>query len=302
MTRIASRIRSSQLAAAVAALVLFTCNTHAESYRTVDGRDCAILDMPFITSGSLSAVYLFAADTSADGWEELSASEVSAVRRLAYWETDSGADFDLQFLGDSTLLNISGPDDEFYPLTMARLRLRWTQRFEADYGFEMDVSPGLYTTFESFDAADFAVPLGFRWIKPITPDFSVFAGANVYPSFDHAIDPRIGLRLAHRDNVVVDFGYPESSISLSPGPRFRLTGGARVALWPEYNMGDDPRERVRYEEIRVFGALDIGITGNTILTLHGGTTAQRKISFESASGSVDIDDAMFAGVGLSSMF
>lgn len=288
----------------VAALLLslsLTATLRAESYRRVDGRDCAILDMPLTTGGGFTLNYVLPADTTAPAWEELSAAELSAWNRFVYWETDFGADVDLQGLWDTTLLNIQGTEDDAYPLTMARLRLQWTQRYEANYGFEMDASPGLYSSFESLESADFAVPFGGRWVLPISPDFSIYAGANIYPTFDHVIDPRLGLRLAHRDNVIVDLGYPESRIILSPGPRFTLTAGARVSLWPEYNMGDDPRERLRVQEFRLYGQLDIGITDYTHLSLNGGSLLQREIAFKSEADDVEIDDALFAGISLTRM-
>ena len=162
-------------------------------------------------------------------------------------------------------------------------------------------NPGLYSSLESFTAEDFSVPFGGRWIVPVNPDISWYAGANVYPTFDHAIDPRIGVRLAHRDTAILDIGYPESSFTLKPSPRFRVVGGVRVLSWPEYNMGNDSRERLRYKEIRIYGGLEFGITKNTLLSLTVGDAIQREISFKSDAADVDIDDALFVGVGLTQL-
>ncbi|MCE9614655.1 MAG: hypothetical protein K8T26_10295 [Lentisphaerae bacterium] len=289
-------------AVAVAVLTLValqpTAFAQGDSYRKVEGRDCCILDMPLERSSGLNLEYAFPAHTTAPGWEDLSSGTVSGWGRFGNWENESGADVDLQGLWDSMFLYTGGSDDDVYSLNMARLRLQWTQRFEQNYGFEASVSPGLYSSFDSFGGDDFSVPFGGRWVKPITPDFSIYAGANVYPTFDHVVDPCIGLRLANRDNVIFDLGYPESRLVLAPHRRFRFTAGARATLWPEYNMGDDARERLRYEEYRLYGALELGISPYTLLALQGGTVLQREISFEAGADDVEVDDGLFAGIGL----
>lgn len=294
---------SSRTAAAVFGVFAMAASVWAqdESYRKVDGRDCCIADMPFATSGGLTMDYVMPADTSVPGWDEFSAGEISGWARFGNWENESGADFDLQGLWDTMLLDVNGDAGDIYPLTMARVRLVWTQRFEENYTFEGEASPGLYSGFETVSGDDFSVPFGGRWIVPITPDFSVFAGANVYPTFDFVFDPRLGLRLAQGDSVVFDLGYPETRIVLTPGPQFRFTGGVRVSLWPEYNMGNDVRERIRYDETRIYANFDLGVGEYTSLSLYGGVLMNREIAFESQAEDVKIDDGVFVGIGFTRM-
>ena len=133
---------------------------------------------------------------------------------------------------------------------------------------------------------------------PITPDVAWFIGANIYPTFDHIVDPRIGMRYAYGNEVIVDAGYPESRLRLA-GDSVRFSLAARWALWPEYKLGeDDVRERLRYDELRVDATLEFSVTAATSLWLQGGGLFQREIAFESAANAVEIENALFMGIGL----
>lgn len=290
----------------VFALVLLAASrlsTGAEGsiYRSADSRECPILDMPFAEDSGFGVGYVTPAETTAAGWGELSAAEIGMWGRFGNWESDWGADLDLLGQFDTMVLAIDSDDLEEYPLTMARLRLQWSQRFEGGFGFELDTAPGLYSGLESFASDDFAVPFGGSWIVAFGPGAAAFIGATVYPTFDEELEPRVGLRLAQRDSVILDLAYPESRLVLAPHKRFRLVAGAQMLRCPEYNMGNDERERLRYDETRVYGGLELGVTRETRLSLQGGMLMDREFSFEAVGPDVEVEDAPFFRVGLSRM-
>lgn len=271
-------------------------------YRDPDERDNPVSDMPFATRWEVDSGYVFPADTTAAGWDELSMVEMGAWARFGNWESESGLDFDLRGLWDTMLVDVSAPDADLYPLTMARAALEWTQRFENGGALALDAEPGLYSGLESFEGDDFSVPFGFTGSMAVNPSFAWLAGLSVYPTFDQVVDPRLGVRLAHRDNVILDIAYPETRLVLSPVEGFRASAGIRVSLWPEYNMGDDPRERLQYDEIRASGALEFAIGPSLELSLQGGYLLNREMAFESGAEDVEIEDAPFAKLGLNGRF
>lgn len=270
-------------------------------YRSDDRRECPVLDMPFRSSSGLALDYAFPAATTAAGWGDLGVVELNAWWRVGNWENESGGDLDLGIHVDTMVLTMSA-DDSGYPLTMARFVLRWSQRFVAGHGFEVDASPGLYSSLDSVVGADWAVPFCFRYIRALNSDFACFAGAAVYPTFDHVVDPVIGVRYSWRDNLVLDLGYPDSRLILRPHPDLVFTAGFGVRLWPEFNMGDDPRERLYYDEMRASGTIELGMTESLSLVLQGGYLMGREISFEAETPDILIDDGVFAGVGLNGRF
>jgi len=275
----------------------------AESfYRNPDERDNPVVDMPFATRWELDSGYVFPAETTAAGWEDLSAVEIGAWARFGNWESEYGLDFDLSGHWDTMLVDFSAEETDVYPLTMARVALEWTQRFENGGGLAVDAEPGLYSGMESFEGDDFSVPFGFTGSMAVNPSFAWLAGLSVYPTFDQVVDPRLGVRLAHRDNVILDIAYPETRLVLSPVDGFRVSAGIQVKLWPEYNMGDDPRERLQYDEIRASGALEFAVGPALELSLQGGYLMEREMAFESGGEDVEIEDAPFAKLGLNGRF
>ena len=291
-------LRYAILFIGLAALSAMPTEAQELTYRQFDGRECPILDMPFFNSSSVSVGYALPADTTAPAWEEVSAVEMQAWGRWFNWSTTTGGDLDVRGHWDTMILNIDGPESDSYPLTMARVEMEWSQRFLYGYGLQLDAAPGLYSSLDSIESDDFAVPCGLTLIKALNPDFALLIGASVFPTFDQAVDPRIGLRIARADSVILDLAYPESKLELRPHQYLRFTVGARMRLWPEYNMGDDPRERLLYEEGRAYSRLEIAMTEYMGLRLEGGYLFNRSISFETGDTDVDLDDAPFANIGL----
>ena len=267
------------------------------SYRNLDTRTCPVLDTPYRTAAGMQVGYEPPASTDAAGWDRLTVYELDAWARLLDWENNYGGEFEVQAQWNSLVLHTSGTSDG-YPLTRAGLFLQWSQRWKAGYGMQLNATPGLYSALESLGGDDFSIPFGGVLIKDFSPNFAAFAGIRAYPQFDRTLDPVVGLHWSSRDTVVVEAAYPESRLEYAPFRAFRLIAGARLWLWPDYNMGDDERRRLQFREGRAFGRIELGITQNTLLSLTGGLLFDRKISFQEASDDVTIDDGRFFMLGI----
>lgn len=291
----------NRLFASFVALFLMGSVLYGEdaSYRNLDTRECPILDTPYRTHSGFEVGYELPAPTDAAGWGDLSVYEVDAWVRCIDWETDFGGDLEIQAQWNTLVLQMS-EDSDVYSLTRAGLFLQWSQRFIDGYGMQVNATPGLYSALQSdVSGKDFSVPFGVVGIKALSPDFALFAGVRVYPDFQQPVDPVVGLRWSYRDDVLLQLGYPESRLEYSPVRPLRFVTAARLWLWPDYSMGDDVRERLRFQEGRVLGGIEWACTEHTVFSLTGGYLFDRRISFESSSPDVRIDDAPFVMIGIS---
>ncbi|MDD4872021.1 MAG: DUF6268 family outer membrane beta-barrel protein, partial [Kiritimatiellae bacterium] len=191
---------------------------------------------------------------------------------------------------------------EKYSLNRAGLALVWSQRYLHGFGMQINATPGLYSDLESVSGEDFSVPFGVTAIQALSKNFAFFAGVRVYPSFQKVVDPVAGIYWSSRNDVVVQLGYPESRFEYSPNNILRFIAGARLWLWPDYNMGDDERQRLLFSEGRTFGGIELACGKHTLLTMKGGYLFSRKISFEEEADDVEIDNAPFVSLGLSGRF
>lgn len=263
---------------------------------------CPVLDAPHLSYWGVNLGYVLPADHDATAWDELGFVETELWGMLLYWENDSGSDIEMRLHWDTlTLQNFDGSSSS-YSLTMARAFFQYSQRFGGGFGLRLDASPGLYAAIEELGSDGFFVPCGVTAVQNFGPGFACHAGASVYPDFDRSVDPRVGLLWKDEDTWRFELAYPETRLTLGSPDRFAFYAGARARLWPEFSMGDDPRERIRYEEARAF----VGIqwrAGQTIgLSLQAGQTLARKLAFEANDEEIDVDDAPFVRFGLVGLF
>jgi hypothetical protein len=272
------------------------------SYRNLDNRICPILDTPYRTFCGLEVGYEFPSSTDATGWGKLSVYEVDTWIRCLDWETESGGELEIQAQVNSMILQTSVKTTHKlngYPLTQAGFFLQWSQRFADGYGMQVNVTPGLYSALQSMNGKDFSVPFGITGIKALSSDFALFAGIRAYPKFQHTVDPVLGFRWSDRDDIVLQLGYPESRLEYSPFKELRFITGANLSLWPDYNMANDVRKRLRFSQARAFGGIEWACSEYTLLSLKGGYLFDRKISFKASSDDVKIDNAPFVMIGIS---
>lgn len=267
-------------------------------YRNLEERECPILDTPFSRMSALEVFYTLPAKSTATAWDDIAAAEIDAWLRFLYLENEMGGDLEMLVHWNSLILQNFDGVDSWYPLATAAIPIRWSQRFEYGWGMQLEIEPGLYSTLKSFELKDFNVPAGLNVIHAFTPNFALFAGARVYPGFKMPVVPRGGLHLSSGDVALVEIAYPESRLEFMPfrGLRFHVSGG--ILNWPEFNMGDDERERIMYDDLHVRGGFDVGITDSIELTFQGGYVFERTLSFKGEGADVDIEDAPLFGLGI----
>ena len=267
-------------------------------YRNLDERECPILDTPFPLMSALELRYTLPAKSTATAWDDIATAEVDAWLRFLYLENELGGDLEMIVRWNSLILQNFDGADSWYPLAIAAIPVRWSQRFEAGWGMQLEIEPGLYSTLKSFEIKDFNIPAGLNLIHAFTPDVALFAGLKVYPGFKTAVVPRGGIHMSGADVVVAEIAYPESRLEIKPfrGLRIHVSGG--IMNWPEYNMGDDERERIMYDDFHVRGGFDVGITDSVELTFQGGYVFERTLSFKGTGADVDIENAPVFGLGI----
>jgi len=269
-----------------------------ESYRNLDKRICPILDTPYRTLSGLEMIYEFSSKTDASGWGKLSVYDINAWVRLVEWENKSGGDLEIQAQINSLFLETSATSESF-SLMRADFFLQWSQRFINGYGLQLHASPGLYSSLQKVTGNDISIPFGITGIKAFSPGSAFFAGIRVYPDINDPVEPIAGFRWAHRDDFVAQLAYPESRLEFSPAESIRFIIGASMWVLPDYNMGNDDRERIQIEESRVFGAIEFTVSEYTIFSLKGGYLFDREVSFKASIDEVEVEDAPFAGIAFS---
>lgn len=246
------------------------------------------------------------AKTSVKGWDDLWVWETSGRGEFFFYEHPAGGDIEVGTKWDAWILNGFDGISSGYPLVAARLYARYSQRYQEGFGLNFLAEPGLYSALEQFSGKDFAFPFGITAEKAFTDGASLQLGAMIYPGFDQTVDPRVSLRLTNvnglpADNtaLTLDLGYPETKLTIKPDPNFAVRLGASMMTWAEFQMGeDDKRERLMYDETRVFGGVEYDITDTLNISLDVGFLLGREIEFENSTKPLEIDDTPFFRIGL----
>lgn len=291
-----SRDAAALLSAAIATIgILLAASARGlEEYPS-----CPILDTPPETYADISVGYAPAVKTTAAGWEDVSVISASVAGEVLFIENDLGGDFLTKLQLDTMTLEGYDGGSSGYPLTMADVFLQYSQRYVNGYGLRIDAAPGFYTVMDELSGDGFAVPCGLTLIKATSSGYAVFAGVSVYPGFDQAVDPRLGMRWKTRSGgMICDLAYPESRLTLRTSSGTRVYAGARYLAWPEYSMGDDTREVLRYREARAFGGFAWDVTDGIRFTIEGGFLTERKIEFDAEADDVEMDDTAYGSMGL----
>lgn len=275
------------------------CYGQEESmYRLPDQRVCPILDTPFDNLSALEVFYVPSTENTAPAWDDLAAIELNAWVRFFYFEYELGGDIEMRAAWRSTILQNFDGASSGYPLTSATLPIRWSQRYLNGWGTQIGIEPGIYSALESLNGDDLNVPVEVKLIKSLSGNFAVFAGATVYPGFDKQVVPTAGIHWSNRGILLAEIAYPELRLAWNPMRGLRFHASAAVLDWPEFNMGDDPRERLLLDESRLTAGIDIGLSDYTEITLQGGYLLERSLSFEKESADIDIENAPFFGIGI----
>lgn len=264
---------------------------------------CCIMDRPTDVLWQLGGGYAFPADNTAARWDDLGILEFRGVGSLAYVETESWADFNIEVQADTRILQGFDGTSSGYPLNRLNLFVEYSQRLEHGLGFKLDASPGLYSDLQDFGGDDLGFPLGFSAVAAMHEELSFLLGVSVFPGFERVADPRLGLRWAPvGGGLRVDLFYPESLITAELTSGFGIHAGARFLPWLEYQLEeDDARDRLRFQENRVYGGLHFAVGEYGRLNLEGGLMFEREIEFKKAEPTVELDDAPFVGLTFTSL-
>ena len=265
-----------------------------------EGVDCPMLDVPPATFVEFTAGYTLPATVTDPGSDDTAVAEAGFGGELHHWENDLGADVTFSAHWLSQVL--TGYGESSYALNRGYLRVQYQQRFLGGVGLILEAEPGIYSALDGLDGGDFGSPCGATLVKAFNPRFALLAGARIYPTFDRQIDPRFGFRWRPNRFFTLDLAYPETRLTAGFPNGVRWVMGAWLRRWPEFGMGEDPRERLRFEEGRAYGGLEISLAQRVQLQFLGGYAFGRKIEFEREGAPIEFDDAPSFQVGIAGLF
>ena len=267
------------------------------SAQMVDAPFCQHLDRTIEPIWHADIGFVERAEVANESARNFSVVEASAGTGLAYIGTRAGA---LEFHPYFETLAFEGDGGIGMPDVVGIIRLQalYTHRTASGFSVQAGIQPGFYGSLDSLSGDALFVPLGLVGIYALTPSLSALAGAEVYPDFDRAVDPRAGLRWGPNNTLLIDLGYPESRVVLSPGPAWELAGGVNIRTDREFQLEkDDARQRFIYDETRWFGRAALALTATVRLTVEGGVVFDREVRYASGEGT-GVEDATFFRVGL----
>ncbi len=261
---------------------------------------CQIADRVTEPTVSLSLGYTPAekvADTRFDfGFVEERARADFAFFRTRIGEFDFGATLDTWFNnGDGLKL----------PDVFGRLSadVTWDWRTRDGLTFRAEAFPGFYTDYEDLDLDDGFIPFSLSGIQAFNPRVSGRLGAYVYPGFDRAFEPIVGVRWSPFDDLVVDAFFPRSRVAWRCIRPLTLVAGYEFNRTWEFAVAeDDPRDRFIYSERRWYVGADIVIDDFLHLTGRLGWLHDRSVDFTRNFIREDVDAAVFASAGVAAFF
>ncbi len=263
---------------------------------------CPVLDIPpdeFIRG---TAGYVWPASLSERGAKDMGVAEFEVGGELWYWENDWGAD--LLVSGHWALQTLEGYGEgtSLYALHRAYLRLAWQQRYLGGFGSIVHASPGLYTTFDGLSAGALGCPAGVTLVHAPSARWAILLGATAYPGFDVLVDPQAALVWRPGPHLRLEVGYPETKFAVGDPEGLRFIAGAWYRRWPDYDMPDDPRERVQFREARAWVGLEWDIAGTVRLSLIGGLSFARELDFKTGGTPLDVDEAPFVQFAIGGLY
>ncbi|MCX7818743.1 MAG: hypothetical protein N2652_05980 [Kiritimatiellae bacterium] len=263
---------------------------------------CPVLDVPPAQFVQGSAGYVGRAALSERGAREMGVAEFEVGGDLWYWENDLGADVLLSGHWAVQTLEGYGEGTSFYLLHRGYLRVAWQQRYLGGFGSIVHASPGLYTTFDGLSARALGCPAGLTLVQAPSPEWAILLGATAYPGFDVVVDPQAGLVWRPGPHLRLELGYPETKFAVGDPDGLRFVMGGWYRRWPEYDMPDDPRERVQFREARAWLGLEWDIARVVRLSLVGGVVFAREIDFTNGGTPLDVDEAPFVQLTIGGLY
>ena len=183
------------------------------------------------------------------------------------------------------------------------LDLRWDVRTREGLTFRMEAFPGFYNDFREFSGDAFFVPFALSGIQAINDQFSARVGVGIYPGFEAAFDPILGLRWAPFDSLRIDAGYPESRVAWTVVPDVTILAGFEIRRTLEFQTCDDVRGDFLYREWRAYLGTDLALSDMAKCMVRAGTIRGRSVDFSAGDFQKrDVDNAFFFSIGIGGQF
>lgn len=210
---------------------------------------------------------------------------------FGHFDIRAGFDF-LTFTGDG---GIALPDQ----VGVVNLDVAWIHRLEDGLGLKLIARPGYYSDFEDFSNESFFIPFGVLGIKNFSPELSGQLGLMIYPTFEHAVDPRVGFRWLVSDTVLLDLFYPESRLYYTIDRQWEVFVGLSNLVYPEYQLEEnDPRDRFMIDEKKIFVGAHMSMSDQVRMTFELGQVFDRELDFGRAQSSSEVDNGFYIGVSI----
>lgn len=235
---------------------------------------------------------------SVDDAERIGLIETSVWTEFGYFRTRRG-DLAVSSEAHIWLSTRSGGLDLPDTWLHAWLRLRWDIRSYNGFTLRLEIDPGFYAAAETLSDG-FNLPFAAYGIQSFGDRFSGFFGLKVRPGERRLIEPATGLRLSPTDALVFDIGYPDMRMLLRITSTVTMLAGTQWNRLYEFAI-DDTRERLRYRETRLYGAVRVAMDRVWHWEIRGGVLAGREIGFK-RGGDRQVEGVPFLTIGLGGTF
>ena len=163
----------------------------------------------------------------------------------------------------------------------------------------MEAFPGYYNDFQDFSGDALFVPFALSGIQAINSELSARVGVEIYPGFEAAYDPILGLRWAPFDNLRFDAGYPDSRATWTVVPDVAVVAGFEVRRTLEFQTRDDVRDEFLYREWRAYVGTDLALSDLVQFLVRAGTVRGRSVDFSAGDfQKEDVGNAFFVSIGV----
>lgn len=229
--------------------------------------------------------------------------EMAGHVSFGYFRTQAG-DFDLSFHGRLWFATDGRRYDVPDTFGQGAVRVRWDHRTPQGLTFRGEMLPGYYAELGHLEWDDLALPVKLSGIQTIHRSFAVQAGFGIYPGFENAFDPILGVRFAPHPDFTVDLAYPESRAVWRVHPDVGIVGEYQIhRVWQfSREHGADGGDFVLRDHRLAAGA-DVRLTPFVRATGRAGMLLQREIGSERGIfREAGVSDSLFLSFGIAGDF
>lgn len=256
---------------------------------------CQIMDRVDDPAWAAQGSFVVPADVTPVG-KSLGIFDLSGGGGIGYFRSDLG---DIDLTGDYDVMLLDGSGGINLPDQLGSLSLTaaLTCRNADGQALRLSASPGIYSDLQEAAWKSFYVPFAVEGIQTFSPEVSGVLGLAFFPGFDQFVDPRIGIRWAVNDVLLIDLMYPESRITVAPAEGWELYTGIKSSQTPEWNL-DDGRGSLSMDEMRAYVGVAHPLNEQFRMMYQAGLVFDREIEFAHQSPKYGVDDAVYLTVGI----